>query len=63
VEEIVAYLERTPEVRALNARHLGSSWMSRHRDELRTLAHAPERKHTNTNTNTNSGSCREVPLG
>jgi len=37
VEEIVAYLDAHPEVRALNAAHHGSSWMSRHIDDLQTL--------------------------
>jgi spore coat polysaccharide biosynthesis protein SpsF len=37
VDEIVAYLDAHPEVRALNAPHLGSSWMSRHAAELNTL--------------------------
>jgi spore coat polysaccharide biosynthesis protein SpsF len=37
VEEIVAFLEDNPRVLALNARHLGSSWMSRHLEELNTL--------------------------
>ena len=36
-EEIVAYLDAHPEVRALNARHLGSSWISEHTAELNTL--------------------------
>ena len=36
-EEIVAYLDAHPEVRALNARHLGSSWISGHTAELNTL--------------------------
>jgi spore coat polysaccharide biosynthesis protein SpsF len=39
MEEIVAYLEAHPEVRALNARHLGSSWISGHAAELNTLRH------------------------
>ena len=38
-EEIVAYLDAHPEVRALNARHLGSSWISGHTAELNTLRH------------------------
>ncbi|HXJ23974.1 MAG TPA: glycosyltransferase family protein [Polyangia bacterium] len=37
VEEIVALLDARPELRALNAAHHGSSWMSRHIDELQTL--------------------------
>jgi len=37
VEEIVAFLDQHPELRALNARHLGQSWMSRHVHELRTM--------------------------
>jgi spore coat polysaccharide biosynthesis protein SpsF len=37
-EDIVSYLDAHPEVRALNARWGGSSWMDKHRDELRTLA-------------------------
>ncbi|HSY39755.1 MAG TPA: glycosyltransferase family protein [Polyangia bacterium] len=36
-EEIVAHLDAHPEVRALNARHLGSSWISAHTAELNTL--------------------------
>lgn len=36
-EEIVAYLDAHPEVRALNACHLGSSWISAHTAELNTL--------------------------
>src|SRR5450631_1136036 len=39
VEEIVAYLDAHPEVRALNARHLGSSWISAHTAELNTIRH------------------------
>lgn len=39
VDEIVAYLDAHPEVRALNARHLGSSWISGHAAELNTLRH------------------------
>jgi spore coat polysaccharide biosynthesis protein SpsF len=38
VESVVDYLDAHPEIRALNARHGGASWTSRHRDELRTLA-------------------------
>jgi spore coat polysaccharide biosynthesis protein SpsF len=41
VEEIVAYLDAHPEIRALNARHLGSSWMSPHAKELNTLRSNP----------------------
>lgn len=37
VEEIVAFLDDNPRVLALNARHIGSSWMSRHLEELETL--------------------------
>jgi spore coat polysaccharide biosynthesis protein SpsF len=37
VEEIVALLDARPELRALNAAHHGSSWMSRHIDDLQTL--------------------------
>lgn len=37
VEEIVALLDARPELRALNAAHHGSSWMSRHVDDLQTL--------------------------
>jgi spore coat polysaccharide biosynthesis protein SpsF len=37
VEDIVDYLDAHPEVRALNARHAGTSWMTRHAHELRTL--------------------------
>jgi spore coat polysaccharide biosynthesis protein SpsF len=37
VDEIVDYLDGHPQVLALNARHLGSSWMSRHVQELNTL--------------------------
>jgi spore coat polysaccharide biosynthesis protein SpsF len=36
-EEIVAYLDAHPQVRALNARHVGTSWISRHAAELNTL--------------------------
>ncbi len=36
-EAIVAYLDTHPEVRALNARHVGTSWISRHAAELNTL--------------------------
>lgn len=36
VEEIVAYLDTHPEVKALNAARLGSSWMDKHAAELRT---------------------------
>ena len=36
-EEIVAYLDAHPEVRALNAGRLGSSWISGHIAELNTL--------------------------
>ena len=38
-EEIVAYLDAHPEVRALNAGRLGSSWISGHAAELNTLRH------------------------
>jgi len=38
VEAIVDYLEAHPEVRALNAMHVGKSWTQAHKDELRTLA-------------------------
>jgi spore coat polysaccharide biosynthesis protein SpsF len=38
VEDIVAYLDGHPEVRALNAQHIGSSWVNAHRHELRTLS-------------------------
>jgi spore coat polysaccharide biosynthesis protein SpsF len=41
VEEIVALLDARPELRALNARHLGSSWMTRHAADLKTLARRP----------------------
>ncbi|HUK62611.1 MAG TPA: glycosyltransferase family protein [Dongiaceae bacterium] len=41
VEEIVAFLDAHPEVRAVNERHLGQSWMSRHLHELRTMQPAP----------------------
>lgn len=41
VEEIVAHLDAHPEVKALNAAHLGSSWMAKHADELRTLRPGP----------------------
>jgi spore coat polysaccharide biosynthesis protein SpsF len=37
VEEIVAFLDGRPDLRALNAAHHGSSWMSRHIDDLQTL--------------------------
>jgi spore coat polysaccharide biosynthesis protein SpsF len=37
VEAIVSFLDAHPEVRALNARYGGSSWMDKHRGELRTL--------------------------
>jgi spore coat polysaccharide biosynthesis protein SpsF len=37
VAAIVDYLNLHPEVRALNAAHLGTSWMTGHADELRTL--------------------------
>jgi spore coat polysaccharide biosynthesis protein SpsF len=37
VEQIVVFLDAHPEVRAWNAVHLGSSWMSRHAAELATL--------------------------
>ncbi len=38
VEAIVDYLEAHPEVRALNAMHVGKSWTQAHKGELRTLA-------------------------
>jgi spore coat polysaccharide biosynthesis protein SpsF len=38
VEDIVAFLDGHPEIRALNAQHLGSSWVNAHRHELRTLS-------------------------
>jgi spore coat polysaccharide biosynthesis protein SpsF len=41
VEEIVSWLDEHPEVRAVNARHGGSSWIDKHRHELRTLAGVP----------------------
>jgi spore coat polysaccharide biosynthesis protein SpsF len=37
VTEIVEYLDDHPEIRALNARHVGLGWMSKHVDQLRTL--------------------------
>ena len=37
VEAIVDYLEAHPEVRALNAMHVGKSWTQAHKDQLRTL--------------------------
>ena len=37
VDDIVAYLDAHAEIKALNACHLGSSWMSRHASELNTL--------------------------
>lgn len=37
VEAIVAYLQRHPEVQALNAQYRGDSWYSRHRAELRSF--------------------------
>lgn len=37
VEAIVDYLDAHPEVKALNAAHLGRSWISGHAHELRTL--------------------------
>lgn len=40
VDDIVALLDARPELRALNARHLGSSWMSGHAADLKTLAAA-----------------------
>ena len=40
VEQIADYLDAHPEVQALNRQHLGSSWTSRHLDELRTLRRA-----------------------
>ena len=40
VDQIIAYLEEHPEVRALNTAHLGTSWTKQHRDELRTLKRA-----------------------
>ncbi|HVR62409.1 MAG TPA: glycosyltransferase family protein [Polyangia bacterium] len=42
VEDIVAFLDSHPEVKALNAGRLGSSWMNEHVRDLRTLRdHAP----------------------
>jgi spore coat polysaccharide biosynthesis protein SpsF len=40
VDEIVRYLDEHPEVRALNARHAGSSWLRNHEHELRTVRRA-----------------------
>ena len=40
VEAIVDYLDRHPEVRALNAAYAGQSWMQSHAAELRTLGRA-----------------------
>ncbi len=37
VEEVVDFLDDNPRVLALNACHLGSSWTSRHLEELQTL--------------------------
>jgi spore coat polysaccharide biosynthesis protein SpsF len=37
VEQIVDFLDAHPEVQAMNRQHLGTSWTSRHLDELRTL--------------------------
>jgi spore coat polysaccharide biosynthesis protein SpsF len=44
VEAIVDYLDAHPEVMALNARYVGTSWMTKHEHELRTLGvtRAPE---------------------
>lgn len=39
-EEIVDYLDTRPDLRSLNARRLGTSWISRHLDELRTMRRA-----------------------
>lgn len=36
VDDVVAFLDAHPEVRALNAAHLGSSWITAHENELRT---------------------------
>jgi spore coat polysaccharide biosynthesis protein SpsF len=38
VEDIVQFLDEHPEIRALNARFGGTSWMDKHRHELRTFA-------------------------
>jgi spore coat polysaccharide biosynthesis protein SpsF len=40
VEAIVEYLDAHPEVVALNARHVGTSWMTKHESELRSLSGA-----------------------
>jgi spore coat polysaccharide biosynthesis protein SpsF len=45
VEQIVDFLDAHPEVHALNRLHLGSSWTSRHLDELRTLRRATRAPH------------------
>jgi len=42
VEAIVDYLEAHPEVRAINAMHVGKSWTQAHKGELRTLATGAE---------------------
>ena len=42
VEAIVDYLDAHPEVRALNAMHVGKSWTQAHKTELRTLAGDPQ---------------------
>jgi spore coat polysaccharide biosynthesis protein SpsF len=41
VEAIVDYLDAHPEVMALNARHVGMSWIAKHEHELRTRGGAP----------------------
>jgi spore coat polysaccharide biosynthesis protein SpsF len=39
--EILALLDAHPELRHLNARHLGRSWIDQHRHELATLRESP----------------------
>jgi spore coat polysaccharide biosynthesis protein SpsF len=41
VDEIVAFLDGHPEILALNAARVGTSWMKGHEHELRTLAGVP----------------------
>jgi len=36
VQDIVGFLDAQPEVRIMNARHLGDSWVTKHAHELRT---------------------------
>jgi spore coat polysaccharide biosynthesis protein SpsF len=41
LREIISLLASRPELRAVNARHLGTGWIDQHRSELKTLGARP----------------------